>query len=177
MANSSFKISDFLGTVRNSQTQRSDRFEVSFFPPAAVGAGNATRLASILCEEAQVPGLSGTVAPLKVGAWTEMRVKNIEFLGEEYVYTFVCDEGWGIRSMLENWMNYIASPRSKELAFPSDYMGQVKVSTLNTKDEITGSWMLYDAFPKLLNVVPVSAGNPGIIRLSCTFASTWWERQ
>ena len=176
MANSSFKISDFLGVVRSSQTQRSDRFEISFFPPSGIG-GNTTRLASILCEEAQVPGLSATVQPLRVGAWTEQRVKNLEFLGDEFVFTFVCDEGWGIRGMMEDWMNYISNPTSKELAFPSDYMGKVKIATLNTKDEITASWMLYDAFPKLLNVVPVSSSNPGVIRLSCTFASTWWERE
>lgn len=176
MAQSFFKYNDFISKIRTSNLPRSERFEVLITPPAGVANAEIMRDFTIMCEEAQIPGLSATNIPYRIGAWTEYRTTNVEFLSAEFVFTFVCNEDWGIRKVLEDWIFSNANPISKEVAWASDTYGSIEVASLDMQDNVVASWKLYNVVPKLVNLVPVSNTSPGIIRLSTSFVAEWWER-
>lgn len=175
MAQNNF--SNFLATVRGSHTPRADRFEVVVnFPGALALPPDVARTTSILCEEAQIPGLVATNLPFRIGAWTEYRTQNLEFLGAEAVFTFLADQNWGIRKAFEDWAFLCSDPVSKETAYPEDIYGSITVYSLAVDDSVLAGWKFYETMPKLLSLIPVAASNTSAIRLSITMASTFWER-
>jgi len=171
-----FKLSDFRAAVRTQHLPRADRYEVEFNLPPALRAWypGVDRTLTLFCEEAQIPGLSAQVEPVKIGAWQEYRIKNVDFLGQESVFTFIADENWAHRHVFEDWIFLAANPYTKELAFPDEIFGSIVVKSLSQQDQVLGEWKLIDSVPKLLNLIPVSAGSPGPLRISLTVSSIKW---
>lgn len=176
MAKANTKLSDFRAAVKGQHLPRADRYEVEFNLPGALIANypGVSRSLTIFCEEAQIPGLSAQVEPVKIGAWQEYRIKNVDFLGQESVFTFIADEKWAHRHIFEDWIFYAANPNTKELAFPDEIFGSIVVKSLSQQDQVLGKWTLIDSIPKLLNLIPVSAGSPGPLRISLTVSSIKW---
>ena len=177
MAKSLTKLENFLTQIRTQHTPRSDRFEVEFnLPPGIQGSPGFTRTLSIYCEEAQIPGLAATNLPVKIGAWTEYRTQNVEFLTTELSFTFLCDEFWSGRELFEDWIRLAADVNSKEVEYYENYVANITVKSLSTEDDVLAAWRIIDATPKLINLIPVSWSNQGFIRMSVSFAAKKWER-
>ena len=177
MANSSeFNKRDFLAQIRRQHTPRSDRFEVSFGAPAGLALGR-NRLATLMCEEAQIPGLAATNLPVKIGPWTEYRTQNLEFLTTEAVFSFVVDQNWELRSYFEEWIHLSASMTNKEVSFYNKVTCTIDVKSLDTQDNVIGHWKLHEAVPKLLNITPVAWGNTQLLRSSLSVSAKRWTNE
>lgn len=177
MAKSFTKLENFLSEIRSQYTPRSDRFEVVFnMPRALINRVNARQL-SLYCEEAQIPGFSATNLPVKIGAWTEYRTQNVEFLTTEMSFTFIIDEKWRVREAFEEWISLAGNPNSKEVGYYEDYVSTIDIKSLSVDNDVLAEWRLIDATPKLINLTPVSWGNSGILRMSVSFsAKNWYKR-
>jgi len=177
MAKSFTKLDNFLSEIRSQYTPRSDRFEVIFnLPPALVNRVNARQL-SLYCEEAQIPGFAATNLPVKIGAWTEYRTQNVEFLTTEMSFTFIIDEKWRVREAFEEWISLAGDPNSKEVGYYEDYVSTIDIKSLAVDDGVLAEWKLVDATPKLINLTPVSWGNSGMIRMSVSFSAKRWYKR
>ena len=166
-----FKTSDFIAKVRKNDLARSNRFEIVINGPSNF---STDREVSLLCEEAQIPGLQIQWTPTKISTWTEQRAHGIEYFGDTAAFTFFCDDNWDVRTYFENWRTLIADPLSKGVAFPEDYTGSVEVYTLDREDNRVTRWKLYDAFPRLMNILPMGQSAEGIVRVNVTFAFRRW---
>tara|TARA_A100000164_G_scaffold96818_1_gene84127 strand:- start:26468 stop:27112 length:645 start_codon:yes stop_codon:yes gene_type:complete len=168
-----FKLNDFIGQIQGQDLARANRFEIVLTSPLRF---TDDRKVSLLVEEAQVPGLQTKWTATPIGPWTENRVHGIEYFGETAAFTFYCDDTWDVRTYFEEWMGRIqADPRSKEVAFYDDMVGQIDMHALDREDNRTGRWKFYDAFPRLLNITPMAQGGDGIVRVAVTFAFRHWE--
>jgi len=177
MANSQSNLKTFISDIRKQHTPRSDRFEATFsFPRNYKPDGGDIRRLSLFCEEAQIPGFSATNLPIKIGAWTEYRTQNLEFLSTDIVFTFLIDEDWKGRELFENWIKASVNPRSKEIAFYENSVADLEVRSLNIRDNVIAKWKIYEAIPKLINITPVSWSNSGFLRMSVSFSAKYWER-
>jgi|TARA_R110000744_G_scaffold99133_6_gene191557 hypothetical protein len=166
-----FKTQDFISQVRKDDLARSNRFEVVILSPQK---HRADREVSLYCEEAQIPGLQLKWSPTMIGAWTEQRAHGIEYFGDTAAFTFFCDDNWDIRTYFESWMTLIADPITKEVTFPDAYNGQIEVYSLDRADNRVAKWKLHDAFPRLLNILPMGQSAEGIVRVNVTFAFRRW---
>lgn len=177
MAKSFTKLENFFSEIRSQYTPRSDRFEVVFnVPRALLNRANARQL-SLYCEEAQIPGLAATNLPVKIGAWTEYRTQNVEFLTTEMSFTFIIDEKWRVREVFEEWIALAGDPNSKEVGYYDNYVSTIDIKSLSVDNDVLAEWTLVDATPKLINLTPVSWGNAGLIRMSVSFsAKSWYKR-
>ena len=174
----SSKLDNFLSQIRSQHTPRSERFEVIFSVPGALGvSADDVRSISVYCEEAQIPGLVGTNVPVKIGAWTEYRTQNVEFLTTDMTFTFLVDEDWKGREIFEKWIALSADPTSKEVAFYDDVKSVVQIRSLSVNDDVLAEWKLHDAVPKLINLTPVSWNNTGFIRMSVSVSAKRWTRE
>ena len=167
-----FKTQDFISKVRKDDLARSNRFEIVINSPANMATD---REVSLFCEEAQIPGLQIKWTPTVISTWTEQRAHGIEYFGDTAAFTFFCDSNWDVRSYFENWMTEIANPISKEVSFPDEYNGQVEIFTLDREDNRVAGWKLHDAFPRLMNILPVGQSADGIVRVNVTFAFRRWS--
>ena len=177
MAKSFTKLENFFSEIRSQYTPRSDRFEVVFnVPRALLNRANARQL-SLYCEEAQIPGLAATNLPVKIGAWTDYRTQNVEFLTTEMSFTFIIDEKWRVREVFEEWIALAGDPNSKEVGYYDNYVSTIDIKSLSVDNDVLAEWTLVDATPKIINLTPVSWGNAGLIRMSVSFsARSWYKR-
>jgi len=177
MAKSFTKLENFFSEIRSQDTPRLDRIEVVFnVPRALLNRANARQL-SLYCEEAQIPGLAATNLPVKIGAWTEYRTQNVEFLTTEMSFTFIIDEKWRVREVFEEWIALAGDPNSKEVGYYDNYVSTIDIKSLSVDNDVLAEWTLVDATPKIINLTPVSWGNAGLIRMSVSFsARSWYKR-
>ena len=177
MAQSFTKLENFFSEIRSQYTPRSDRFEVVFnVPRALINRANARQL-SLYCEEAQIPGLAATNLPVKIGAWTEYRTQNVEFLTTEMSFTFIIDEKWRVREVFEEWIELAGDTNNKEVGYYDNYVSTIDIKSLSVNNDVLAEWTLVDATPKLINLTPVSWSNAGLIRMSVSFsARNWYKR-
>jgi len=175
-------LTDFVAKVRDGMSvARSDRFEVTFNFPAAVASSDlfeygAAYRATVMCEELQLPGLSATNLPVKIGPWTEFRNQNVEFLTQDSVFTFVENQNLQVRKLFEKWIDATVNRTTKEVAFHEDVTGSILINVLDRQDNIRAQYQLFETVPKLISLTPMSWGNTGIMRLSVSFAAKYWER-
>jgi len=183
MANSQSTFENFLSQVRNDYTPRSDKFEVTFtLPDLGDGVVPPLRLRdnfifTVMCEEAQLPGLSATNVPYKKGSWTEYRNQNVEFLTQDVVFTFISDGNFEIRDRFEDWILKTVDPYTKESAYIQDVARNIQVAVLDNQNNIRTKYELQEAIPKLINVTPLSWSNTGHIRISVSFTAKRWVRK
>ena len=126
-----FKTRDFISKVRKNDLARSNRFEIVISSPQKF---TDDREVSLLCEEAQIPGLQIKWTPTMISHWTEQRAHGVEYFGDTAAFTFFCDDNWDVRSYFENWMTIIANPISKEVSFPDEHVGQVEDFAFDRED-------------------------------------------
>ena len=179
MAKASNKLVNFLSEIRNQHTPRTERFEVMFNIPAGLRSQisyGAEQTISIRCEEAQIPGMAATNLPVKIGAWTEYRTQNVEFLTTDMSFSFIVDEDWHGRELFEKWIAMSADTTSKEVGFYTDVVADIEISSLSTNDDVLAKWRLIDAVPKLINLTPMSWSNIGFLRMSVSVSAKKWER-
>ena len=171
-------LNNFLSEVRSQLLPRSDRFEVTFgFPAALQNQKGGIKLATLFCEEATIPGLAASTNPIRIGAWTEYRTSNVDFLGSEYVFTFLVDDGWELRHLFESWINLSSNLKSKEVAYQDNVKGTIDIKTLHTNGEVSEFWRLQDVTPKILNVTPIAWSNTGFLRTTLSVSSTYWTKE
>lgn len=188
MAEQSYRnLENFITRIRSTHTPRTERFEVSIFAPKVFAgtlgpidpagrnlAKPGPALLTLNCEEAQIPGYSATNMPVKVGAWTEFRNQNLEFLAQDATFTFLVDQDFFGRSYIERWIEKSVSPTSKEISYHEDIVGKIEVRALDMKDKAIAQWTLHEAVPKLISLTPVSWNNVGLMRMSASFACKYW---
>jgi len=179
MAKSYFNNKNFSAFIASNAPQRSDRFEVLITIPdilrdAYPGTGSQT--ISLMCEEAQLPGYSATNVPVKIGAWTEFRNQNLEFLTQDVVFTFVSDDSLAIRGLFEKWIELTVSPVSKEIEFPVLIQKNIIVRALDRQDNVRAEYLLLDCTPKLININQLSWSNTSLMRISVSFSARKWVR-
>lgn len=185
MAKTSLTLEKFISSVRSKYLPRSDKFEVIFTWPQYVEerTGQETFMVSgvnyrmsLFCEEAQLPGISATNVPVKIGNWTEFRNQNVEFLTQDVVFTFLTDPNLNIRRFFEDWIALTSNTVSKEVAFQNDVSGVVDIHVLDNQNNISAQYRLYDCLPKLINVSPMAWSNTGHMRMSLSMSAKKWER-
>lgn len=186
MAEQAYRNLDrFITALRTHHTPRTERFEVTIFRPQgfipvfegeSLGGPTFDNYLTLMCEEAQIPGYSATNLPVKVGAWTEFRNQNLEFLAQDATFTFLVDEKFHGRKYIEKWIERSVDPKTKEITFYENTTGSIQVRSLDTQDGVLAQWTLHEAVPKLISLTPVSWNNVGLMRMSVSFAAKYWTQ-
>jgi len=171
-----FTLNNFISKIRRQDLSRASRFECILTAPAGISI-SGSRTISLLCEEALIPGLQTTYAPVRFGNWLEPRVSGVEYFIDNATLTFYLDNEQDVRTYLEDWMfKTQADPISKEVGFYNDYVGEIIIHALDRTDRITGSWKLVEAFPRIINLTPLAMANDTPNRVSVIFSYKYWER-
>lgn len=171
-----YTLNNFISKIRRQDLSRASRFECILTAPAGISV-NGSRTISLLCEEALIPGLQATYAPVRFGNWLEPRVSGVEYFIDNATLTFYLDNEQDVRTYLEDWIfKSQADPISKEVGFYNNYVGEVLIHALDRTDRIKGSWKLVDAFPRIINLTPLAMANDTPNRVSVIFSYKYWER-
>jgi len=176
------KLADYIEDIKSRTFARADRFEVTFnlgeIKNKNVGRGDRKdpiKTAQLYCEEVQIPGMILSNKEFNLGPWTFFRNTKVGFLGNEINFTFLTTNDWELRSLFEEWISACADTNSQELGYIDDITCTIDIATLDLQDNITKKWRLYEAMPKVLNLVPMSSGTVAPIRNTLIVSAAYWE--
>ena len=72
-------------------------------------------------------------------------------------------------------MKACVDTNGQEIGFPEDVMCEIDIKALDVQDNVTKGWRLYEAMPKVLNLVPLSSGTVSAIRNTLIVSAAYWE--
>ena len=110
-----------------------------------------------------------------VGPWTFFRNTKVGFLGNEINFTFLTDQDWFLRSFFEHWVSACADTVSQEIGYPDDVTTTITIKALDVQDNVKKEWTLYEAMPKVINLVPLSSGTVSAVRNTLIISSAYWD--
>ena len=174
------KLTNYLEDIKARTFARADRFEVTFnignlAIPGKFQPKNVGETIQLYCEEVQVPGMILSNKEFNIGAWTFYRNTKIGFLGNEINFTFLTTNDWELRGFFEQWMKACVDTNGQEIGYPEDVMCEIDIKALDVQDNVTKTWRLYEAMPKVLNLVPLSSGTTAPIRNTLIVSAAYWE--
>ncbi len=163
---------------------RAERFEVEFNIADLVSknedlkdfsSADLAKDVVLFCEEVQIPGMILSNKEYNVGPWTFFRNTKVGFLGNEINFTFLTDADWFLRSFFEHWVNACADTVSQEIGYPDDITTTITIKALDVQDNVKKQWTLYEAMPKVINLVPLSSGTVSAVRNTLIISSAYWD--
>lgn len=196
-------IESFLTLVRNKGLARTEKFSVKFLPPKAISSLEGEML-TLLCEEAAFPGKTIITRQAKIHNLNIQRPSTVDFSGESAQFSFIMDSEWKVKSFFDRWMDDIIGtsrevapyssiagsveisaihegplgllPGQDSLPANEREVDGDRLEELNTayKETIRYKVTLEKAYPKTMNLMPMSYGSPGIHRLSIGFTFKYW---
>ena len=175
------KLTNYLADIKERTFARADRFEVTFNIgnlDKVIGnfqAKNVGTTIQLYCEEVQIPGMILSNKEFNIGAWTFYRNTKVGFLGNEINFTFLTTNDWELRGFFEQWMKACVDTNGQEIGFPEDVMCTIDIKALDIQDNVTKGWRLYEAMPKVLNLVPLSSGTTAPVRNTLIVSAAYWE--
>jgi hypothetical protein len=114
-------IHEFISRVRTTGIARTNRYEVTILP--LTGSGDTARLVTIMCNQANLPGMLFESTPHRV--YGESREMPYERMFEPVNLSFYMDARFDVKEIFENWMNSIMSPYSREMRYYKTYVKTV----------------------------------------------------
>lgn len=179
-------IQEFLSLVRNKNLARTEKFQVNVYGPN-IDATVEKDYLSLLCEEATIPGLTIGTRTVRLHNLNIQRPSTIDYMGDNAQFTFLVDGGWTVRKYFDSWMEKIIG-ETREVNEYINIIGRIEVNAIhegtlgntveNTQEfeqHVRYGVVLEQAFPKSINVMPVSYANSGLHRLQVTFAFKNWR--
>ena len=168
-------LEQFKSQFATSDLARTERFECEFHFPSGIVNSDEKQQSMIACEEVQIPGMVLQNKEMPIGSWTFYRNNNMGFLGNEINFTFLTDNNWELSGIFERWIDLCVGTTSKEIEFPDNCHGIIDIKTIDRQDNVTAYWKLYECMPRVLNLIPMGAGNVGVARTSMIVTSAYWE--
>lgn len=170
-------LKQYQESLKTNRFARAERFEVTFKgTPSDIDFGGIARNdIELFCEEVQIPGMILSNKEFNIGAWTFFRNTKVGFLGNEINFSFVTTDDWLLRDSFEAWIAKCVNANNQEVAYMDDITCQVDIKALDLQDNVTHTWTLHEAMPKVLNLVPLSSGTVSAVRNTLIMSSAYWE--
>jgi hypothetical protein len=176
-----FKIDDFLSNINGQkEIAKAYRFDVQFVKmptaPGIMKISDGARGLSLLCENAELPGI--TVSPIEfLNYGVPQKIPgNISF--QPISLTFICTGKMQERIFFDSWVNSIIPISNGLLIYPDDNNSQskatIKINQYSGAGDLQYSVMLEEAFPISIEPMALNWGSDEALRLNVAFAYRKW---
>ncbi len=162
---------DFIAEIKTKGIARVNRFTVDLSPPRALQENTKRML--LFCEKASLPGVNfATTANRSYG---ETREVVYDRMFEPITLTFHVDRNMTVKTVFDEWMNYIVNPSDRTVGWYNEYVTPMTIRIQDLEDKTTYLVQLMEAYPKTINAVSLDAGsNNDTMRLDVTFQYKYW---
>ena len=169
-----FNIDEFRSRVGGALASPAN-FRVLF--TGAIVDSDGSRLLSLLCNQAQLPGRSfGTNEYTTHGPIRKMPYQSIY---DDMVLSIYCKEDMGVKVLFQEWQNFIQDNNAtNEFSYFDDYVSDIIIEQFDSKGKTTHSIKLIDAYP--IMVAPLQLGWETVDsfhNLQVTMAYRYWREE
>jgi len=170
---------------------RTNRFDAQFLLPSSFNTGGEIESMSIRLESCQLPGRELEVKAFsEYGQVRQMPTGKIDGSGGSMDFTFICDQHFADRLIIEAWQQSIfsAEPTGNDeqmtgnvltpsMAWYDDYIGQINIFQQRMDGKNALKVMLYEAYPIKFAAQELSRTTKDIMKFTCTIAYRNWESE
>lgn len=165
-------LKQFQSKFMATDIQRPNRYRVTL-----TGPNGTNEQVDMLCENAQFPGqnMRTSTDDLRHGPVREI------IHGTTYgpiTLTFMCTAGMPEKKWFENWQTFMVERENAimwQARYYTEYVGEIKMFSLDRKDRDNYSITIYEAFPKTITQQEFSYGSQNDYqRISVEFAYHHW---
>jgi len=165
----------FFESVKKFGISRPNRFEVGINSPGATSGIADDNLVSLWCQSVELPGrtIESQTNDNIYGPTHEIAQGLI--LNDSITMTFLLDEKLDIKRYFDNWQKTIYNPDTYDMYYYSNYVRDITIKQLSNKDEVVFSCKVYEAFPKTVELITLSADSRSeASRLNVSMAFRDW---
>jgi len=159
-------LNEFISLVKSEGLSRTNRYRVDI-----PGIGDSRRV-SLLCSEAQLPGIAYSTAQLR--QYGEQRESPYEKMYENVNLTFLVDTSMSVKKYWDEWMNLIQNPSTRDFNYYKNYTTTIKVTVLDTEDVERYSVKLFEAYPKSISSVSLSYESKDVMKITVGIVYKYW---
>jgi hypothetical protein len=148
---------------------RTNRYEVVIpFPD-----GRGSRLANLFCEATNLPGMNVATTPART--FGEIRQMPYERLFDPVNLSFYVDGDMEVRAAFERWIHLIFNQTNRSIAYYNDYVRDIQIYVKNVEDNTTYIVTLYEAYPKSIQTVQMSADSREVMKIQVQMEYKSWK--
>lgn len=172
------KFNNFANIIKNLGVAKAYRFEIEFTTPKFMTEGKTTQetlnTVLLLAESAQIPEF--VLATNQIHDEGQSREIVYDKIYPPVVLTFICDGDMIIKKFFDTWAQGIMKNRHGTYRYKDQYtIDKLTIKQLNDAGEEVYRADLYEAYPKLVNDVVMSASAKDFNRCQVQFAYKYWE--
>lgn len=151
------QVSDFLSTIAASKNfARPNLYQVEIFPPEGLSVSSTTlKGISVNCKFTTFPGKVLDVQPFISGGYIA-RPTPFAASYSPISMAFNLSGDHKEKDFFEEWMNMVYNETTNTLNYYDEYVGTMVISQLNRQHRVVKSYQLFEAWPGVVNEVPVS---------------------
>jgi hypothetical protein len=162
-------LQSFISEVRKGMS-RTNRYEVII--PFPNTDRNGSRLASLFCEATNLPGMNIATTPARV--FGEMRQMPYERMFDPVNLSFYIDSNMEVKAAFERWIQLIFNQTNRSIGYYDEYIRDVQIIVKNVDDSISSILTLYEAFPKSIQTIQLSAESREVMKMQVQLEYKYW---
>lgn len=162
-----------LDSLLKNDFSYASKYEIELTFPSGI---SATKDMLLRCDSVSIPGRNlRTVGDFNIYGPPVEVVQGLTF--GEISTTFYLSPDLRERRIMELWQDTIIDPTTFDLGYYDDYVGSLKVFTLDKRDVRTSGYELREAYPKSIDVISLGHSSSNTLnKLSVSFQYRYWSR-
>lgn len=163
--------SNFNNQVRTRGLARTNRYR-AVIPFPTLGNGNI-QLAELFCDSVTLPGINIATTPQRV--FGEVREMPYEKIYDAVQMTFYVDSQMIIKSVFDQWLSLVINPDSRTVQYYNSYIKDIELYVVNVDQSTPYKLTLYEAYPKTISPIQMSAESRELMKLTVSFSYKYWK--
>ena len=168
-------LREFLAVIKDRDVARSNAFVVEIWPPKGSGLAPDQSI-NLMCQDVTFPGqnIRTSTDDLRQGPTRE--IANAVTYGNCNM-TFICTPGMVEKLFFEAWQKLMFNHITWQAKFYKNYIGQIKLRSLDRTTVVRYGIVLHEAYPKIINAQDYSNTNQDQMQtLQVEFNFHHWTR-
>jgi len=175
-------VANFQGALGKFGLQSPNKFLVNIIFPKDIavdrgnGKVNSDPTIDLYCESASIAGRNlNSLVEIQYGRRREMVYNAPAYT--PVTLSFYCSEGLREKGYFDAWNNMIIpSMEGYNVAYYKEYIGEMKVHTLDRTGEISNTIHYKECYPKTISAVELNHNTTNATaRLTVEMQYSWWE--
>jgi len=166
-------IADFKASF-SKELARPSKFDVNIpVPLGMVPYRGTSRMLTMRCENAELPGRTITTTSMKIYGVEEKFPYMSSY--NDLSLTFIVSDDMKEKLFFDAWLNWINPNTSYNLKYKQDYSVALRINQYDVENKVSYSVDLVDAYPIAVNGLDLNWSADGYHKLTVTFAYTSWR--
>lgn len=171
-------INDFIANVKTRGIARTNRYDVIITDLAGqepiFNFSEEGELTRLFCEASSLPGMNVATQPNRF--YGEVREFPYEPMYDPVQLSFYVDSDLKIKKAFETWQRQIINPNTRTFNYYDTYIKTVDISLLKVDESsIPYNITLYEAYPKTIAPINLSAESREVMKLNVTLQYKYWR--